>query len=124
MHRASISKNPGLWSRLSSLHTEACKTSSDFDPAFGECQVQLETIVCGAGIMCIVVRLLDESWQTTNNVAHVTLGTATQGIKPKESNTLLEKWLRDGKTGGIEDYKIPGSVILHGNAKAVKSGRG
>lgn len=124
MHRASISKNPGLWSRLSSLHTEACKSSSEFDPAFGECQVQLETIVCGAGVMCIVVRLLDESWQTTNNVAHVTLGTATQSIKPKESNTLLEQWLRDGKTGGIEDYKILGSVILRGNAKAVKSGRG
>lgn len=124
IHRASITKNPGLWSRLSSLHTEACKSSSDFDPVFGECQVQLETIVCGIGVMCIVVRLLDESWQTTNNVAHVTLGTATEGIKPKESNTLLEKWLRDGKMGGIEDYKIPGSVILHGSAKAVNSGRG
>lgn len=124
MHHASISKNPGLWSRLSSLHTEACKSSSEFDPAFGKCQVQLETIVCGAGVMCIVVRLLDESWQTTNHVAHVTLGTSTQGIKPKESNTLLGRWLRDGKTGGIEDYKVTGNVVLDGNVKAVRLGRG
>lgn len=124
MHRASISKNPNLWSRLSSLHTEACKLSSEFEPQLGKCQVQLETIVYGAGVMCIVVRLLDESWQTTNNVAHITLGTATQSIKPKESNTLLERWLRDGKTGGIEDYKIPGSVVLFGIVKAVRSGRG
>lgn len=69
--------------------------------------------------MCIVARLLDEGWETANEVAHMTVGTASQDIKPKESNDLLQRWLEKGTATGIEDCEIDGHVEVQGNAKAV-----
>lgn len=40
-------------------------------------------------------------WRTTNEIAHVTVGTRDEGVKPKESNVLLERWLRVGSGGGV-----------------------
>ena len=125
MHRASISQNIDLWSRLCSLHADSFKAGiPPAEAILGKCKVQLESVVSDRRVMCIVVRLLDEQWSTTNSVAHITLGTASNNIKPKESNTLLEKWLSVGKSGGIQDFKIPGNVILDGVVKAVLPGNG
>jgi tRNA ligase len=46
--------------------------------------------------MAIVVRLVDPQWTTTNRVAHITIGTRDDGVKPKESNDLLAQWLDAG----------------------------
>ena len=131
MHRASIGQNSELWNRLSSLHSKALDSSktskSDTlsDPVLGKCRVHLERVIWDRRVMCMVVRLLDEGWETCNPVAHITLGTASSDIKPKESNALLEKWLEMGNGGetGIEEIEIKGDIVLHGTVKAVMQGR-
>lgn len=52
--------------------------------------------------MAIVVRLSDVegNWTCTNSVAHITIGTRDNSVKPKESNDLLEKWLENGINEG------------------------
>ena len=122
MHRASIAQNPNLWSSLSSLHDSALKSSpSDADPVLGTCRVQLERVVWDQRVMCIVARLLDEGWRSQNAVAHITIGTAGQHIKPKESNTLLDRWHEGGSGGstGIQEVEIEGDVVLPGTVKGI-----
>ncbi len=76
--------------------------------------------------MCVVVRLLDEGWESANAMTHVTVGTAGPEIKPKESNDLLEKWLEQGAGGetGIMELEVVGHVELEGSVKAVMQGQG
>ena len=76
--------------------------------------------------MCFVVRLMpvDGSameWRTVNDMAHVTVGTADQSVKPKESNDLLKKWLQEGSgsENGIREVPVQGNVELMGSVKAV-----
>jgi tRNA ligase len=51
-------------------------------------------------IMAIVVRLSDQDdqWQCVNRVAHITVGTRDDSVKPKESNDLLARWLEVGSS--------------------------
>ena len=126
MHRASSSQNSDLWSSLCSLYDAALGSSpSDADPVLGKCRVQLERVVWNHRVMCCVARLLDQGWQSQNALAHVTIGTAGQEIKPKESNTLLEKWHEGGSGGrtGIRELEVEGNVVLDGTVKAVMGGR-
>ena len=60
--------------------------------------------------MAIVVRLVDDEdkWQCVNRVAHITVGTRDDSVKPKESNVLLEKWL---EVGSASETKI-GEVVF------------
>lgn len=60
-------------------------------------------------LMAVVVRIIDEEgkWECVNRVAHITVGTRDNSVKPKESNGLLERWLEHGATG-----KDVGEVIL------------
>ncbi|KAK8156280.1 RNA ligase-domain-containing protein [Phyllosticta citrichinensis] len=60
-------------------------------------------------------------FETVNDVAHVTVGTASHDIKPKESNDLLQRWLHQGSgpQSGIRDLLVPGQVLLDGSVKAV-----
>lgn len=120
MHRNTISQDPDLWSYLSSLHASAQSSGQPSD-LIGECRVRLERIVWDGRVMCVVARLVDEGWKSVNVVAHVTIGTAAQNIKPKESNDLLEKWLEVGSGGdtGIGELLVEGSVVLKGEVKAV-----
>lgn len=135
MHRASISSHPNLWSHLSSLHADAFSSlRSDrnpnsalpHDPVLGKCRVRLERVVWDSRVMCIVVRLLDEGWESSNEMTHVTVGTAAPEIKPKESNELLQKWLEQGVGGesGIREVEVSGHVELVGSVKAVMQGQG
>ncbi|KAL8810446.1 MAG: hypothetical protein Q9200_002573 [Gallowayella weberi] len=120
MHRNSIPRDPDLWSFLSTLHRSA-QSSENSSNKMGECRVRLERIVWDGRVMCIVARLLDDRWQSANVVAHVTIGTAAQSIKPKESGDLLEKWLEVGSGGdtGIMELLVEDSVVLEGEVKAV-----
>lgn len=124
MHRNNANQDPELWSYLTSQHASAL-SSEDSSDTLGQCRVRLERVVWDGRVMCIVARLLDEGWKTTNVVAHVTVGTAAQDIKPKESNDLLERWLEVGSGGdtGIGEALLEGSVILQGTVKAVMQQR-
>ena len=122
IHRASIPSHPELWQRLSSLHanavTQAAQTANPtFDPVLGNCRVRLERVVWDNRIMCVVARLLDEGWESVNEVAHVTIGTAREGIKPKESNELLKRWLVEEE--GVREKEVEGFVEVQGEIRAV-----
>ena len=129
IHRASINSHPELWSHLTDLHStklyEASQNPSTQipDPVLGECRVRLERVVWDERVMCIVVRLLDEGWETANSIAHITVGTARQDIKPKESNDMLQRWMETGGQTGIADFEIAGYVEVQGSVRAVMQGR-
>lgn len=124
IHRASLSQNPQnqeLWDSLTAKYEAAKEEAHVADPVFGKCRVLLDRVLWDNRLMCAAVRLLDEGWRTVNSVAHVTVGTAGQGIKPKESNDLLVKWMREGATAenGIREVSVRGGVEVWGEAKGV-----
>lgn len=73
--------------------------------------------------MAIVARLVDEGWECVNSVAHVTIGTRDESVKPKESNDLLRRWIEvgSGDESGIGEIAIEGRVIVEGNVKGTLS---
>ncbi|KAJ4300164.1 tRNA ligase [Collariella sp. IMI 366227] len=117
MHRASSKEHPDLWQRYTALHS-ASLANETADNGVGELQVQLERVVFDERIMAAVVRLIPTSpedeninegnpelpakpkWECVNRVAHVTVGTRDDGVKPKESNALLGTWLEQGSGEG------------------------
>jgi tRNA ligase len=139
IHSASKPSHPELWSRYNDLHSSIFEpewakaqnmgATSPPEPELGKCRVQLERLVWDGRVMAFVVRLLDDEkakegenhWETANKVAHVTVGTASDGIKPKESNDLLERWLAmgSGEATGIWEEKIKGFVALEGSVRGV-----
>ena len=129
IHRASANTHPELWAHLSDIQAQALSevshnpSTQNFDPLLGNCRVRLERVVWDDRVMCIVVRLLDEGWETANSIAHITIGTAHPDIKPKESNDLLQRWMESGSQTGIADVEVAGHVEVHGSVKAVMQGR-
>ncbi|KAI1504506.1 tRNA ligase [Biscogniauxia marginata] len=121
MHRAAAKDHPELWQRYTSLEAE----NQTPDGQLGTCDVMLERIVFDGRIMAIVVRLVDEEqkWQCTNKVAHITVGTRDDGVKPKESNDLLARWLETGSGGdtGIGERVFEGRPTVKGIVRGVLS---
>lgn len=73
--------------------------------------------------MAIVVRLLPKEgeWETTNKVAHITVGTRDSTVKPKESNDLLARWLEGGaeENPGMRDVVLGERRTLAGVVRGV-----
>ncbi|KAF2746521.1 tRNA ligase-like protein [Sporormia fimetaria CBS 119925] len=141
IHRASAAQNEGYWNKLLKLH-EAVYNPDDnasnkyLEPELGKCNVHLERLIWDDRVMCFVVRLQGSAvlktegengtqteevvFESTNSVAHVTVGTANSGIKPKESNDLLQRWLSEGSQGsGIGEVAVKGHVVLEGSVRGV-----
>ena len=127
-HRANATTHPEIWQQLSAIYDSASQESDGSSlpasPSLGTCRVQLERVVWDDRVMCIVVRLLDaqeKGFTTTNPVAHITIGTAGQNIKPKESNDLLAAWLArgSGDESGIGEVPIWKSTVVEGAVKAI-----
>jgi tRNA ligase len=89
----------------------------------GMCHVLLEKVVWDQRIMAIVARIVDEGWECVNEVAHVTVGTRANDVKPKESNDLLKRWLEvgSGDASGIGEVAIEGRLVLEGAVKGTLS---
>jgi tRNA ligase len=89
----------------------------------GECDVQLDRIVWDDRIMAIATHIVDQQWQCSNDIPHVTIGTRGDDVKPKESNDLLRRWARDGSgdSTGIGEITIPGGLEVKGTVKAIAS---
>jgi tRNA ligase len=97
----------------------------------------VERLIWDDRIMCFVVRLNgtstfqaqseagttteELSFETVNPIAHITVGTASQSIKPKESNDLLQRWLNEGSGAetGIGELSVKGNVTLEGSVRGV-----
>jgi tRNA ligase len=73
--------------------------------------------------MAIVARLVDEGWECANEVAHITIGTRGDDVKPKESNDLLKRWLAEGSgdESKIGEIAIEGRKIVNGVVRGVLS---
>lgn len=140
IHRASAPQNQQYWDKLNALHSSVVQSSAsngNWEPELGKCEVQLERLVWDDRIMCFVVRLNgaaivqtqaeagsateELTFETVNAVAHVTVGTADQSVKPKESNDLLQRWLNEGSGGetGIREASVKGNAILDGSVRAI-----
>lgn len=121
LHRAGAKGHPELWDRYTKLHAEAESANS---PSVGECNVVLERVVYDDRLMAIVVRLDDPEgkWACVNKVAHITVGTRDDAVKPKESNDLLARWLVEGAgAGGMMDIGFEGRPGLKGVVRGVLS---
>ncbi|KAI5462923.1 RNA ligase-domain-containing protein [Mariannaea sp. PMI_226] len=126
MHRASSRDHPELWHRYSALHCDA-QAAGILEATHGDCGVLLERVVFDDRIMAIVVRLIDENnqWKCVNQVAHMTIGTRDNGVKPKESNDLLAKWLEKGSSGdtNVHEVVFEKKPVLEGRVKGISSSR-
>jgi len=73
--------------------------------------------------MAIVARLVDEGWESVNQVAHITIGTRADDVKPKESNDLLRRWIEvgSGDESGIGEVAIEGRQVIEGTVKGILS---
>ncbi|KAH7329985.1 RNA ligase-domain-containing protein [Rhexocercosporidium sp. MPI-PUGE-AT-0058] len=122
IHRASSKAHPELWQKYSELHASGGDAWNP-NPKMGDCKVLLEKIVWDNRIMAIVARLVDEGWECTNQVAHVTVGTRGEDVKPKESNDLLKRWIEvgSGDDSGIGEVVISGRHVVDGVVKSVLS---
>ncbi|KAK5657791.1 hypothetical protein OQA88_2864 [Cercophora sp. LCS_1] len=122
MHRASAKERPELWEKYKFIHdTESENTP---DGRLGEMEVILERVVFDDRLMAIMVRLVQtgkETWECVNKVAHITVGTRDDSVKPRESNGLLERWLEHGPDEKIQDITFEGAVTLKGVVRGVLS---
>ncbi|KAF1953286.1 tRNA ligase [Byssothecium circinans] len=138
IHRASADENQQYWDKLLALHsTAAASKNGNWEPEVGRCRVQLERLIWDDRIMCFVVRLIGSAtlqmqseagsgteelvFETVNAVAHITVGTASPAVKPKESNDLLQRWLNEGSGSqtGIHVAPVKGNITLDGSVRGV-----
>ncbi|KAG5937046.1 hypothetical protein E4U53_000087 [Claviceps sorghi] len=120
MHRASSTERQDLWQR----YVEAWESSGCSDRQLGRCNLMLERIVFDDRIMTLVVRLLDDdaTWECTNRVSHITVGTRDNTIKPRESNHLLNRWINEGANGrDLTEMFLEDRPILKGVVRGVPS---
>ena len=131
IHRAAAGEHPDIWKKLSDIQQKASRPTEDRayplpEPKLGMAKVRLERIVWDDRIMAIVVRLAPfdagEQFASVNPTAHITVGTGSPAVKPKESNDLLAKWLQEGAgaaQNGINELAIKGSTELDGTVRGV-----
>lgn len=94
-----------------------------WDNKLGDCKIMLEKVVWDDRIMAIVARIVDEGWECSNAVAHITIGTRGDDVKPKESNDLLSRWLSGGSgdATGVGEVSLQERPVLDGTVKTVMS---
>ncbi|KAJ5587800.1 uncharacterized protein N7459_003565 [Penicillium hispanicum] len=132
IHRASQEDQADIWSRYKTQYIDTLTANPVPNPAanppvLGPARVRLERLIWDARVMAFVVRILpaDESSSTeddsgfpcANDIPHITVGTASPDIKPKESNDLLQRWLEVGSGGttGIFEAEVPGVKVVNGS---------
>ena len=137
MHDSSRAAEPELWDSLRQRHEDVFApewerardmgASAPPEVEMGRCGVLLERLVWDGRVMAFVVRIMDGDagaegeWKCVNKVPHITVGTAAPSIKPKESNDLLERWLRvgSGEETGIQEIRVKGHVVVDGSVAAM-----
>ena len=135
IHRASSKENPELWQQYTEAYLDAIKQVDTRDdgkllPTLGSARVKLERLVWDNRVMTFVVRVYaaegGTSWRTANAMAHITVGTVSPDIKPKESNDLLQRWDAGGQAASkIWEKEVPGMKVVEGSVKPVfQRGRG
>ncbi|KAJ5893874.1 tRNA ligase [Penicillium taxi] len=135
IHRSAQKSQALTWdfyaNKFSEVQTEG---SGQIISSFGPQRVCIERLIWDHRVMAFVVRILPpkteegevggeedvEGLKCANILPHITVGTADQSIKPKESNDLLVRWLEFGSGGetGIFEQRVP-AMVLTGMVSAV-----
>ncbi|KAL5045708.1 hypothetical protein BDW71DRAFT_183178 [Aspergillus fruticulosus] len=139
IHKASKTAHPDVWEDLVHRYIEQMKRNAPKDhtltPPLGSARVRLERLVWDDKIMTFVARIMpgepehngdnaesQPDWVCVNPLPHVTVGTVSPAVKPKESNDLLQRWLQEGSQGtGIWEMEIPGVKVVNGTVNATMS---
>jgi tRNA ligase len=136
IHRASSSQKPEIWEKYSNDYLQAMtaagtKENKQLNPSLGPARVRLERVVWDERVMGIVVRIMPPEeyhpgsgtdWPCANAIPHITIGTVSPDVKPKETNDLLARWMEGNEEGNgpkIWEKEIPGMKVLEGTVKAV-----
>lgn len=150
IHRAASKDHPEIWKRytdlyVSTLQRQQPQPNGDQSPPLGPARIRLERLVWDDRIMCFVARILPpephqgdlglgnvatdgggggggEIWPCAYDIAHITVGTASPDVKPKESNVLLRRWLDgsgEGESEGIWEKEVQGVKVLEGVVRPV-----
>ena len=131
IHRASSKANPTLWQQYTDAYLSAIKQVDTRDegqllPSLGPVKVYIDRLVWDDRVMCFAVRVASAAgiaWPNANAIAHITIGTASSDIKPKESNDLLQRW--SAGDNQVWEKEVAGAKVLDGNVKPVfQHGRG
>ena len=130
IHRANQKTQPEIWNKYSEKYLEKLKQGTT--TPIGTARVRLERLIWDNRIMTFVVRIMPQDidittgtgiwvWPCANPISHITVGTGSVEIKPKESNDLLQRWLRIGSGGdtGIWESEVPGVKVVDGVVNAV-----
>lgn len=143
IHRASKQDRPQIWERYTHEYLQKMRENlqhpqgnnnnnynNQVTPILAPARVRLERLVWDNRIMAFVVRIMPPQQQEddsgndipcANAVPHITVGTASVDVKPKESNDLLKRWLEVGSGGdtGIWELEVPGVKVVNGNVTEV-----
>ncbi|GLA65385.1 hypothetical protein AtubIFM54640_007137 [Aspergillus tubingensis] len=133
IHRASKKEHPGIWDEYVRQYIEKMKSKPESDPTItptlAPARVRLERLIWDNRLMAFVARIFppeDQNlaeWPCANETPHVTVGTASPDVKPKESNDLLKWWHEVGSGGetGLWEAEIPGVRVVEGTVGVVMS---
>ena len=126
IHRASRDDHKAIWDRYANSYIDVLAKNPVSDPiatppSLGPARVRLERLVWDNRIMTFVVRILPAEGEVdelpcANAIAHITVGTASADIKPKESNDLLRRWVEGGSgvESGIFEAEVKGVKVVEG----------
>ncbi|OKL58840.1 hypothetical protein UA08_05492 [Talaromyces atroroseus] len=139
IHRAHSKEHPGIWNQYTDLYIERMNerlsdgsSTTTTPPKLADARVRVERLIWNDDIMAFVVRILStnttnpadggdntsssSTWACVNHIPHITVGTASPEVKPKQSNDLLQKWLEVGSGGdtGIWEAEVSGVKVLDG----------
>ncbi|KAG2414022.1 hypothetical protein HFD88_003213 [Aspergillus terreus] len=135
IHRASKKDQPEVWEQYVRLYIEKMHQKPESDPTvtpvLAPARVRLERLVWDDRLMTFVARIMppedqdQADWPCANALPHVTVGTVSPDVKPKESNDLLQRWLENGSGAdkGIWEAEIPGVKVVSGSVGLVMSRR-
>jgi tRNA ligase len=145
IHRASKKDSPQIWDSLTERYIKVQTSTPSIDPiqtppTLGTARVRLERLVWDNRLMTFVARILppggdadsdtpavapasEADWPCANPIPHITVGTVSQDVKPKESNDLLKRWVEVGSGGdtGIFEAEVPGIETVEGVVGLVMS---
>ncbi|KAL3435211.1 fungal tRNA ligase phosphodiesterase domain-containing protein [Aspergillus tetrazonus] len=139
IHKALKTAHPDVWEDLVNRYVGQMKKNPPKDhtltPPLGSARVRLERLIWDDKIMTFVARIMpgepensgdnaepQPDWVCVNPLPHVTVGTVSPAVKPKESNDLLQRWLQEGSQGtGIWEMEIPGVKVVNGTVNVTMS---
>ncbi|KAI5852687.1 tRNA ligase [Morchella snyderi] len=112
IHRANSSTYPQVWQAYEKrLEGRSARGN------MGVAKVTLEKIVWNGRLMAITVSIPDQSIETSNPVNHITLGTSSPAVKPKESNDMLKAWKNGDQ---MHVLTLPDGTVVEGVINATE----